>query len=198
MTKEVSLERMFNILFEQVKAGIGPLDSAEELAFQYQNSHESIENALAELISTESMKAAGTGFITGLGGYASLPITLPSNLIGVLFIQMRLITTIALIKGISTDDPRLKILVLGCLCGELYKTSISKLLHTKLCVNSSAKFALQLTKHITDSLVNKCLTHSFKHITKFIPLVGGFISGGIDYTNTRIIGNTAKSILCGK
>lgn len=47
--------------------------------------------ASQKLISNQILKCSSSGFLTGLGGVITLPFPLPANLMGVIYVQMRMI-----------------------------------------------------------------------------------------------------------
>ena len=57
--------------------GLGVLPPAEEVAADHLSKAASIEDAINSVIAWRTTYAAGTGFITGLGGIAAMPITIP-------------------------------------------------------------------------------------------------------------------------
>ena len=66
------------------------VESAEQLANDYKNEARSLEDAVKLLVRWRTAKASTAGFLTGLGGVITIPITLPPNLAITLFIQLRI------------------------------------------------------------------------------------------------------------
>ena len=75
--------------------GFAGLASAEELAASYMSKGGSAYQQANSLIRYQYTKAATTGFLTGLGGALTLPITLPVNITSVLYIQVHMIAAVA-------------------------------------------------------------------------------------------------------
>ena len=81
--------------------GFGPLTSVENLAAEYlgderyRDHHARVDS----LIRWETSKNFTTGFLTGFGGFATLPVTIPAALGSSLVVQLRLVATIAKIYG---------------------------------------------------------------------------------------------------
>lgn len=78
-TKESKAMQVANWLTEKAVGGVGPLSSAEDLALEYLNNpdYEDNDARVESLINWETTKNFSTGFITGLGGFATLPIAIP-------------------------------------------------------------------------------------------------------------------------
>ena len=74
--------------------------------------------------------AAATGFVTGLGGIATLPVTVPAALAGLYVIAARMTAGIAHLRGydVETDEVRSAILVslLGSAGASVLATSGSR------------------------------------------------------------------------
>lgn len=61
--------------------GIGPLSSSIQLADEYKldTDYPDKDSRVSSLINWETSKNFGTGFLTGLGGFVTLPITIPAG-----------------------------------------------------------------------------------------------------------------------
>lgn len=176
---------------QAIKGGMGT-DSAKELAHHYQGLFPDVQQAAENLVLWESGKAATSGFITGLGGVVTLPVTLPAGLTGLLFIQFRMIAAVAILGGYSPDDIRTRHLIYVCLGGSVAK----ELLH-----NAGMHLFKQLSSAALRALGEKAVTALMARITtsvaagsaaRLVPLVGGIISGGMDWLLVRTAGALAR------
>ena len=77
--------------------------SVYDLAEDYLAKYDS-EKAIEKLIQAQTTKSAVSGFVTGFGGLLTLPVTVPANISSVLVFQMRMIATIAHIRGYDLKD----------------------------------------------------------------------------------------------
>ena len=75
------------------------------------------EAAIKALILSQTGLAGSAGFLTGIGGFVSLPIAIPANLASALYIQVRMIAAIAHLRGHDIRTPEVRGLVLACLTG---------------------------------------------------------------------------------
>src|SRR4029077_8651509 len=69
--------------------GVPGLDGAEELAKSYAARWPTTDCAVAWFRAWQSGKAGVAGFVTGCGGAISLPVAMPANLLGTLYLQLR-------------------------------------------------------------------------------------------------------------
>ena len=77
--------------------GIGPLSSSIQLADEYKldTDYPDKDSRVSSLINWETSKNFGTGFLTGLGGFVTLPITSPAGMAAAWAVQARMIGAIA-------------------------------------------------------------------------------------------------------
>jgi hypothetical protein len=182
------LDRLYQIC---LTGGYG-LASAYTLAEQHKERFPFYSDSLDNLIKQEANKAGTTGFITGLGGMTSLPITLPANALSVLFIQMRLVITIAILQGHDVKDKRIKTLIYLSLC-----VMASKLKLQQFCLATLLKQPNEVVWKINLSITKQLITilsakYSVKLI-KMLPIFGGVVGAVIDRTVTYRIGQFAKN-----
>ena len=89
----------------QALDGIGPLSSASDLADDYKSKpYANDAERVQGLIRWAVAKNAGTGFVTGLGGALTLPVTIPGSLAASLAIQAPMVAAIAEIYGHDAKD----------------------------------------------------------------------------------------------
>src|ERR1700730_19279288 len=104
-------------LYEGAINGVPGVDGLEDLAQSYGAQHRCTDDAIDRLINWQVAKAGAAGFVTGVGGMLTLPIAIPANLAGVLYIQIRMIGAIAQLRGYDVRSDQVKTLVIACLAG---------------------------------------------------------------------------------
>lgn len=89
---------------------------AEAVAAEYfAHNNNDAGRAAADLINWQMTKA-GFGFLTNIGGAATLPISIPAN-IDVLYLQLRMIASIAILGGHDVRSDKVRTLVYATLLG---------------------------------------------------------------------------------
>jgi hypothetical protein len=183
--------------------GIGPLSSSEGLATEYRldRSYHSTVERVDALIRWEAAKSFGTGFVTGLPGLIALPVTVPSGLYASWMIQGRVAGAVASLYGYSTEDDRVRTLILLTLMGDSGKEFLKDLgieagknIAQKAIDKIPGRVLIGINKKVGFQLITKSGGRGIINLTKAIPLIGGFLSGGIDATACYAVGKTAKSI----
>lgn len=78
----------------------------------------SAEKAIDQIVVQHVAMAGAQGFVTNLGGIATLAVSIPANVTGVAIVQCRLVASIAHLRGYDIEDPRVRSAILMCLLGE--------------------------------------------------------------------------------
>lgn len=208
MTEKVTQSKMMAALdwaYEMAVDGVPRLDTAEELAQSYMKNGGTGSQQANSLIRWQNTKAGTSGFLTGLGGIITLPVALPANIASVLFVQIRMIATLAVMGGYDVRDDQVKTLVYLCLAGNSAK-DIAKgagiVFGTKLSQSAiksiSGKTLTAINQKVGFRLVTKFGEKGVINLGKMVPLVGGVIGGTFDSVTTNTIGNIARDTFIGK
>jgi hypothetical protein len=101
-------------------AGISPLSSASDLATRYliDQGYANNDKRVDALIRWETSKNFTAGFVTGLGGVLTLPITVPGSVAASWLIQARMAAAIAAIYGHDPRSDKVRTVVLLALVGD--------------------------------------------------------------------------------
>ena len=178
--------------------GLPGLDTSEELAQNYLIGDGALEDKAKRLVKWQMAKAGTSGFITGIGGLITMPVAIPANITSVMYVQVRMIASIAVMGGYDIRSDQVKSLVYICLCGSAV-TDIVK----DVGINVGTKLSITAINKISGATLTKInQAVGFRLLTKFgqtgvinlgksIPFVGGIIGGTVDGVSTKTIGNIA-------
>ena len=114
----LSQEVILNALdwaYDKAVNGVRGLDSAQDMADDYLKGEGALIDKVNSLIRWQNTKAGTSGFITGLGGLLTLPLTLPANITSVLYVQIRMVAAIAIMGGYDVKDDRVRSIVYSCI-----------------------------------------------------------------------------------
>ncbi|WP_421240392.1 EcsC family protein [Aeromonas enteropelogenes] len=202
MSERLSESKVMQALdwaYEKAVNGVPGLDSASELAESYMSKGGSLLEQSNSLIRWQNTKAGTSGFLTGLGGIITMPVTIPANITSVLYVQIRMIAAIAYIGGHDLNDDRVKSLVYACLAGNAAKDilkDIGIVVGTKLTTNAikniSGKTIIAINQKVGFRLLTKFGEKGVINLGKAIPLVGGIIGATFDSIGTNVVGNVAR------
>ena len=193
--------RTLNKLYDFSLIGFPGFENATELSHTYLVRPGTLRQKANSLIRWQNVKSGSSGFVTGLGGFMTLPLAIPVNLASVLFIQIRMILAIAHMGGHDLRDDRVKSLVYACLAGNVAKDILQEsgiILGTKLTANLIGRISEQtlmsINKKVGFQLLAKTTGRGTINLGKAIPLMGGVIGGTFDVAMTNIIGNVARDV----
>ena len=169
-----------------------------QLADDYILKNSDTKKAAKSFINYQIAKCTTSGFLTSFGGFITLPISIPANIGSVLYVQMRMISCLAYMGGYDTESDQVQTLIYACLAG----VSLDQVVK-QVGIKFGTKFAQSLVKKIPGKVLTKINQKvGFRFLTKFgtkglinigkaVPVVGGIISGGFDFVETKIIADRA-------
>lgn len=174
---------------------------ARSLDEDYLARSQSVDDAIDSLINWQTFNAGAVGFVTGVGGAITLPISVPANIASVTYLQLRIIAAIAHMQGHDIGSEQVRSIAFACLVGgaatDLLKDA-GVVIGTKLArqaIQSIPGSTLKaITKAVGFRLVAKTGSTAPIVLTKMVAFVGGVISGGFDAVYIRTIGAAAKSV----
>ncbi|MBR2563109.1 MAG: EcsC family protein [Paenibacillus sp.] len=154
--------------------------------------------AARKMLDNAIIKCTTSGFLTGFGGLITLPVTLPANITSVIYVQIRMIASVAYMAGLDVKSDAVQTLTYACLAGVSVAEVVKK---------TGMAFGTKMTMALVKKIPGKTLTKinqkvGFRFLTKFgekglinigkmIPVVGALISGGFDLAETKIIADRA-------
>jgi hypothetical protein len=176
--------------------GIGPLPPAATAADkQLREQKGNVDKAIHEVIENHVRYAGAQGFLTNLGGLATMAFAVPTNITGLALVECRMVAGIAHLRGYDLDDPRVRNAVLVCLLGEDSVRSLvtaQKLPAPPMALATAPAHDPWLDQvvcaEVASDLVNKVAGKRLAGTAgRKIPFVGGFIGAGADgYAAWRI------------
>jgi len=173
----------------------------EDLAQSYGAQHRCIDDAIDRLINWQVAKAGAAGFVTGVGGMLTLPIAIPANLAGVLYIQIRMIGAVAHLRGYDVRSDQVRTLVVACLAGsaalDILKgvgINIGTRVTRQMILRISGEVLKRVNQAVGFRLVTKAGSKGVVNLIKGVPFVGGVVGGTFDAAATKVIGRTAKQV----
>jgi hypothetical protein len=179
--------------------GVGPLDSAAEVAERARSRRGDVEHAVDDVVSAHTKLAAAGGFVTGVGGFVTLPVALPANVAGFYAIATRMVAAVAHLRGYETGKEEVRTAVLVVLTGTDPDTLLTKAgmspvgrvsrLATR---NLPAPALMVLNKGIGFRLLSQLGGRGLARLGRAVPLAGGAIGAGLDAWLLRRIATAAR------
>lgn len=154
-------------------------------------------------LTVESVEAAGVnGFVTGLGGFIAMPLTIPANIAGTIVINARLAAAIAYLRGYDPMDPHVRtvatLIAVGSNAQQIVR-SFGIAVGAKLAMQAIKKLPIVLIRQINAKVGFMLLAkygtqRSLVTLAKGVPLLGGVVGGTVDATMTALVGRTARTM----
>jgi len=181
--------------------GAGPFKGSIAVADEVLQSHgDDIEAAIKHLGRVHIRLAATTGFVTGLGGLITMPVTVPVGIGGYYLLGARLAGGIAHIRGhdVHSEDVRTAVLLtmLGGAGTEILKEAGITISTKGLAAALSkvpGKVFIDINKKVGFRLVTKGGSKGVINAGKLVPFIGGPVGGTIDGLSMRAVNRYAKS-----
>lgn len=192
-------ERLAHRVIEMGVGGAGPLKGAVVVAEEHlAAAGGDREKAERRLIATHVRLASGSGFVTGLGGIATLPIMVPAAMAGLYVIATRMVAGIAHLRGYDVDTEEVHSAILVSLLGSAGAATLKRA-GVEVGKKSTAaalkkvpgRVLIELNKKVGYRLVTKAGEKGVVNLTKLVPLVGGPIGAAVDGVSCKSIATYA-------
>jgi EcsC family protein len=167
--------------------GKGPFDSAQKVADVRRAEKPDAEEAIDAVVRSHLKLAAAGGFVTGLGGFITLPVALPANVVEFYIVATRMVGAIASLRGYDIKQPEIRSAILLTLVGADADDLLSKA--GVRATGRLSNLAAQRLPGPALMVVNKAVgfrllaTAGKKTLTRFgkgVPVIGGVIGAGLD------------------
>jgi hypothetical protein len=192
------IERLMDVGID----GKGRFDSAQRVADVAIAEHSGDERAIDGLVRSHLKLGAAGGFVTSLGGFVTMPIALPANVLGFYLVATRMVAGIASIRGYDIRKPEVRSAVLLALVGADADDLLNKLpplpgVSTGRLANLAAQrlpgpALIAVNKGIGFRLLTQVGRKSLTRFGKAVPLVGGVVGAGVDSFLLKRIADHAR------
>ncbi len=197
-----AIDRLVAMLVDTGIEGRGPLSSSRELAdAALARTSGDKEQAINRLARMTVLTGGVGGFVTGLGGYVTMPVSLPANVAEFYIQAVRMVAGIATLRGYDIDEPRVRTAILLTLVGS-DSDEVLKKAGMATPGGRITSYALHGLPPAALMIVNKAVGFrlmrgmSEKVLSSFgrgIPVAGGLVGGGIDgYMMKKIADHAMK------
>jgi hypothetical protein len=195
------IQRTLNWIVEAGINGLGLLPSAKKVAEDHLRDHGDVEVAINSVIIWRTTYAAGTGFVSGFGGIAAMPVAIPAALIASYALAANTAAAVAYLRGYDIHSEQTRTMVLLCLIGESGEQvlkaagiAIGTKLSRNLIQQIPGKVLIEINKRVGFRLITKAGEKGVINIAKMIPLAGGVVGAGFDSLFVNTSGRFSKKV----
>ncbi|GAB3679620.1 EcsC family protein [Angustibacter aerolatus] len=167
--------------------GRGPFPSAQAVADAAMAEHHDVERAVDAVVRSHLKAAAAGGFVTSLGGFVTMPVAVPANVVGFYAVATRAVAAVAALRGYDLRDQGVRTAVVLTLVGAdandlLRKAGMSTTgglagLATR---RLPGPVLMALNKGIGFRLVGRAGRSALSRLGRGVPFVGGVVGAGVD------------------
>ncbi|MEO9322850.1 hypothetical protein ABFT23_05125 [Nocardioides sp. C4-1] len=187
-------------VLDRAISGTGPFDPAAQVAEEaLAEADGDVDRAVEALVGSHVRLAGAQGFLTNVGGLVTVAVTIPANVTGLVMVQLRLHTAIALLHELDLDDEGVRAAVLVTLLGH---DETEKLVRKKelpgnarwlasggaIGPDGGRRVAAQVAAALVAALGGKQLAGM---VGKRVPVLGGLVGAVTDARATRRLGRDA-------
>jgi len=180
--------------------GRGPFGTAADLGRKVRSHSRSDAEAIRKIRRQFVLGGGVGGFATGLGGFVTMPVAIPVNVLEFYPQATRMVGAIATVRGHDTSDPGVRTAVLVTLTGSRADDILKKAgvvsatgTLTNLALKRLPPEALMLVnKAVGMQLLKSLGERTLTKLGRAVPVAGGVIGGGVDMWMMRRIADQAK------
>lgn len=184
-------------LYDRALEGLPLVGTPAETAARFMNKPGSLQERVEALATTHVMLCSTTGFVCGLGGLFTLPITLPTNVAGVALLHLHLCASIAILAGKDPFDEKTRNLCIACLNANPDLGDDTREVVDRSAVKVAER-GLRLVAETAIGVIDWAGKTTAKHLIgrqlprRSLPLLGGLIGGISDLKATQRVLRSAK------
>lgn len=199
---EGAIARLVQMLLDAGLDGAGPLGSAQELADEALREAGGDREAAIHAVARGSLVRGGvTGFVTGLGGFVTMPVALPANVAAFYVQATRMVGAVAALRGYDLADPRIRTAVLLTLVG----SDADEVLRKAGMTTGGGRITAVVLKGLPPAalmVVNKAIGFRLMRgvgqkllgrLGRGVPVAGGVVGGGLDAWMMKKIADQAMA-----
>ncbi len=186
-------------LYDQTISGIPKISKpVDDICNEYLKRYKEPKLATKKLCASDIAKCTTSGFLTGFGGFITLPITIPANITSVLYVQIRMISSVANLAGFELQSDATRTFVYACLAGvsvaEVVKKTgikVGEKMATSAISKIPGKALTAINQKVGFRLITKFGEKGVVNLGKMVPVVGAIVGGSFDLVETKMIANRA-------
>lgn len=198
--RERAAGTLIDQLLKVVDDGVGPLTGARTYAEARRRQMHSPERAIRRIVNETIASAGTTGFVTGLGGFVTLPAAIPANIAGQAILNARMVAAIAHLRGWDLRDEVVRQAILITVAGgspnqvlRQFGVALGRKLTEAAIRRLPVTVLREINKRVGFMLVAKYGTkRSLVTLAKGVPIAGGLVGGAVDATFTKSVSIMAK------
>jgi len=189
---EQQVMAVVDAIWAKIITGLPGTETVRELGDSYLQVEGTLEEKINYFIRWQNVKAATTGFLTNLGGLITLPIAIPLDLAATLYVELRMIATVAYMTGNDPETEAVRSLCYLCLAGSSLVETAAQLGISASQRVLSKQVITQINKAVGMKLLARFGSSAFFRIGTLVPILGGFVGASVNAFCMNYAGRVAK------
>ena len=193
--------RLADLLLTTGIGGKGAFKSADAIAAQALERNHDRQDAIRWIVNTHTRMAAADGFITGVGGFITMVVSIPANIAGFYLVATRMTAAIAKVNGHDLADDAVRSAVLLCLTGQDAGEILTKVglggpsgrIVGRLAKGVSPAILMAVNKAVTFRILTGIGKSTLARLGRGVPLAGGVLGAAVDAVLIRRIASAAQT-----
>ena len=186
-------------LYKKTVQGLPLLGTPEDVARRFTD--DAGTHNTSGLIATYTSLCGATGFVCGLPGFLMLPITLPTNVMGVAALQLHMSAAVAAMGGYDLSDPATRNRCIDCLLEKVDRSGRNTE-EEEAVTRTGIKLAERAVRYVAEKSVRMAgkaaRSYALRKVgARRLPLVGGVLGASSDAYVTRHVGRCAEETFLG-
>lgn len=185
-----------------VDDGLGPLEGARAYAdAKVARYGDDVDGAISRVVAETTTIAGGVGFALGFGGLPVMVATVPGDITAQIFLNVRMVLTIARLRGWDTSDESVRMAALLTAAGAAPEKALAEFgvkVGTKAAAGALQRLPVtvirEINKRVGFTLLAKYGTkRSMITLAKAIPVAGAVVGGAVDAGFVPVVATLAKA-----
>ena len=180
--------------------GRGPFDSAAAIAAATLRKHPTGDAAVGQIVKDATILAAAGGFVTSMGGFITMPVSLPVNVAEFYLVATRMVAAIAKVRGYDIAQPEIRSAILLTLVGADAEDLLKKAglgVPTGRLANLAAQrlpgpILMVVNKAVGFRILSTAGKGVLSRFGRGVPIAGGVVGAGLDTYLLRRIADNAR------
>jgi hypothetical protein len=193
--------RLIGQLLSLAISGTGPFKGAAAVADEVRAKSDDVEQAVDRLVAQHLRLAAVSGAVTGLGGLATLPVTIPAGVASYFVLAGRLVAGVAHLRGHDLDSEEVRTALLLAMVGAGTATELLRDAGVQfgrhgvaIAVSKvSSRTLTDINKKVGFRLLAKGSSGAVINLGRLVPLVGAPIGAATDVLSIRAVAAYARA-----
>lgn len=198
--EKLSPEKILQFILDKGINGAGSFKGAQRIADEALNhAGGNVDKAVARVIKTHTTLVGTSGFVSGLGGFATMPVSIPADVTVFYANAARMVAAIAFLRGYDIRSEEVRTAVSVSFVGVIGSEAMAKIGIDVARRGGMAalkklpgRVLIEINKKVGFRLFTKMGTTGSINLVKFVPVLASGVGATFNVASMRTIGGYAR------